>query len=147
MTVAETGKVTGAYRNKRYTLVLDFEAIEHFELVTNTPLPSFLSELAIAQAAMADWQAERGDMAGYAGPQVRIGLLARLMHSGLRRHHPEVDLNTAGAMAIDPTFQQTLGLAVQAGLPDADGGARAEGNVPAPRSTGAGGSKKRSKRG
>lgn len=129
MSKSPTGELSVEFDGKTWTLLYDWAAIAWFERTAG------VSFLTIGRAV------EKGE------PPM-LSHLAWLMQAGLQRHHPEVDLDTAGKMAVTPSVFEALGIAVDAATPDA--GSSAEGNAvakPLRKSTGTTPSKPRSKRG
>jgi hypothetical protein len=108
------GEVAFEYQGATYTLKFDMKAIAFFEREADCSILQAMQHIARAQADPV------------AHPP-KLSLLAYLVQAGLRRFHPEVDLDQAAAMIGDPEVQAALGTGMQSSMPKADGRS-AEGN-------------------
>ncbi|MFO6447866.1 hypothetical protein ACLBKU_12035 [Erythrobacter sp. NE805] len=126
------------FEGERYTLVFDFEVIADFEEGLGVSIGDVLNPPG--------------------GGSPMVSRLARLMLAAIRRHHPDADLNLAGAMMTDPAIAAQFYGAVTSSMPQAgdvegEAGSAATANPPnrrarrAAASAGKTGSSPRPKRG
>ena len=101
MTNPVKGEASFRIGDTTYTLAYGFAALCEVEDVAGAPLPELLAELAAKK------------------PRMRT--IGAFILGGLRKHHPQIDLDTAGEllMANQPVVVGAMAKALEASLPKA----------------------------